>query len=276
MGFKGSNGIKALIAFRGCATILKKEELSYGDYLAEQKRNIVLGRKLPDYQRSCEGSRCYCANCAELREGQALPEAPEKAARESPLLLVHQEEGRADRSQATRNPRLKVRTIAFFSYARRDDDAVGGLLTKIREKLEIEIQVHAGEEDLEVFQDTDDIEPGDPWEQRLRDAIDNSAFFIPVLSPFYFSRPRCREELEIWLSNYKSSDERRRIIPIKFLSLPRVQTGQDRLRDVIDTLQYVDFTSFRNNRSLRGKLAQEISRLAARIVLVLSENSKDS
>jgi hypothetical protein len=40
----------------------------------------------------------------------------------------------------------------------------------------------------------------------------------------------------------------------------------DKLREQIDALQYVDFTSFRNNRSLRGKLPDEISKLAELLV----------
>jgi hypothetical protein len=70
--------------------------------------------------------------------------------------------------------------------------------------------------------------------------------------------------------NYKSADERRRIIPIKFLPLPQVDknTGKpaDKLRHQIDALQNVDFTSFRNNRILRGKLSNAISKLAELIV----------
>lgn len=165
-----------------------------------------------------------------------------------------------------------MRTIAFFSYARRDDSAVNGLLSSIRARLESEVQAYAGEDDLEVFQDTDDIEPGEAWETRLRDAIDTSAFFLPVLSPFYFNRPRCRQELGIWLSNYRSADERRRIIPIKFLPLASAaidsRTGRpvDKLRDQVDALQYEDFTGFRNNRSLRGALSLRISGLAELII----------
>jgi hypothetical protein len=40
----------------------------------------------------------------------------------------------------------------------------------------------------------------------------------------------------------------------------------DKLRAEIDALQYLDFTAFRNNVSLRGKLSKEISSLAQRIV----------
>lgn len=161
--------------------------------------------------------------------------------------------------------------VAFFSYARRDDDAVDGLLSRIREKLETEVQVHAGDEDLQVFQDTDNINPGDEWSKRLREAIDSSAYFIPVLTPFYFNRPRCREELEIWLTNYKTPVKRGRIIPIRFLPLTKVKVDDDgnpldKIRAEIDKLHYVDFTMYRNNRSLRGKLSKMISDLAALMV----------
>lgn len=133
------------------------------------------------------------------------------------------------------------------------------------------MQAYAGDDELEVFQDTDDIEPGDKWKQKLRDAIDGSAFFIPVLTPFYFSREHCRSELDIWLTNYRFPGKIRRIIPIKFLPLVKAEVNEngkpiDKLRAEIDALQYLDFTAFRNNVSLRGKLSKEISSLAQRIV----------
>lgn len=164
-----------------------------------------------------------------------------------------------------------MRTIAFFSYARRDDEASHQLLSKIRKKLETEVQVHAGDGDLEVFQDTDDLEPGDEWESKLRGAIDNSAFFIPVITPFYFNRPVCRRELEIWLANYKSEDERRRIIPIRFVGLSppkldKVGKPTDKLRAQIDAIQWIDFSEFRDNRNLRGKVSRKITELAKMIV----------
>jgi hypothetical protein len=165
-----------------------------------------------------------------------------------------------------------VTIIAFFSYARHDDKSANGLLSKIRQRLEIEIQAHAGDDELEVFQDMLDLAPGDVWREKLREAIDSSAFFIPIVTPFYFKRPACRRELEIWLSNYKSQDERRRIIPILFLPLPEAaidkKTGrpEDRLREQIDALQSLDFTGFRNNRGYRGTLGREISKLAQLIV----------
>lgn len=165
-----------------------------------------------------------------------------------------------------------MNTIAFFSYARHDDNAVGGLLSKIRANLEIEIRVRAGDEDLEVFQDTDDIEVGDTWESRLRDAIGNSAFFIPVITPFYFTRPACRRELETWLNNYRSEGERKKIIPIKFLPLVANKgngSPNDKLRKEIDRIQSLDFLQFRSNRTLRGNISTEISKLADRIVKLM-------
>jgi cobaltochelatase CobT len=164
-----------------------------------------------------------------------------------------------------------MRTIAFFSYARHDDVAVGGLLSKIRKKLETEIQIHAGDDELEVFQDSDDLKPGDEWERKLREAIDSSAFFIPVITPFYYKRPVCRRELEIWLANYKAEDERRRIIPVRFVGLPPTKVGkngkpEDALRAQIDAVQWIDFSKFRDKRDLRGNVSRKITEQAKMIV----------
>jgi TIR domain-containing protein len=161
-----------------------------------------------------------------------------------------------------------MRTVAFFSYARHDDGATNGLLSRIRLKFETEVRAFAGDDELEIFQDTDDIEPGDIWEQKLRDAIDESAFFIPVLTPYYFNRPACRRELEAWLTNYRTPNLRRRILPMDFVPLTRRSgngSPKDPLRVELDKLQHVNISKFRGYASVRGHLAAEISRLAQQI-----------
>jgi hypothetical protein len=161
-----------------------------------------------------------------------------------------------------------MKTVAFFSYARRDDQATNGLLSKIRAKLETEVRAFAGDEELEVFQDTDDIEPGDIWESKLRDAIDQSAFFLPVLTPYYFNRPACRREMETWLANYRTPHEAKCIIPIKFLPLTRPRgngSPKDELRIALERLQHIDFSKFRTYSGVRGQLTKDISTLAQRM-----------
>ncbi len=162
-----------------------------------------------------------------------------------------------------------MRTIAFFSYARNDDHAVNGLLTKIRVRLEVEVRVRIGDEDLEVFQDTDDIAVGENWENRLRQAIDSAAVFIPVITPFYFTRSGCRKEFEIWLSNYRTIDERERIIPIKFLPLTAKKgngSPNDRLRVEIEKIQYLDMQKYHSNMRISGGLKAAITKLAENIL----------
>ncbi|MBB4267837.1 toll/interleukin-1 receptor domain-containing protein [Roseospira visakhapatnamensis] len=167
-----------------------------------------------------------------------------------------------------------MNTVAFFSYSRHDDQAVDGLLSKIRSKLEVEVRVRSGDEDLQVFQDTDDIDMGDDWRSVLREAIDSSVVFIPVVTPFYFTRPACREELNIWLSNYRTPEERKRIIPIKFLPI-RTKSGNgaqnDNLRIELEKIQYLDFQPYRFNSTLRGKISKDISALADKILSLMPD-----
>ena len=68
----------------------------HGDYLAGQKRHVVLERQLPYDQRGSKGIGRNFPDGAELCKGQALSPANEKAEWQSPFLLVYQEEGRAD------------------------------------------------------------------------------------------------------------------------------------------------------------------------------------
>lgn len=156
---------------------------------------------------------------------------------------------------------------AFFSYSRHDDEASGGLLSKIRAKLETDVQSVTGDIDLTVFQDVDDIKVGDDWSAALRDAIDGAAYFVPILTPMYFSRPACRSELETWLSNYRTEEQRNRILPIRFIGLsnkPGAANGEraDILRTQLEKIQYADFIRFNRNSTLRGELGKQIFKLA--------------
>ena len=158
--------------------------------------------------------------------------------------------------------------IAFFSYARRDDQATNGLLSKIRTKLETEVRAFAGDYELEVFQDTDDIPPGEAWEDTLRDAIDQSVFFLPVLTPYYFNRPACRGEMGTWLLNYRKPSLRKRIIPLKFLPLTKASgngSPKDTLRIELEKLQHVDLSKYRTYTKVSGNLAKDVIALAQHI-----------
>ena len=54
-------------------------------------------------------------------------------------------------------------------------------------------------EPFEIFQDVDDIGIGEHWSGKLEQMLDQARFFIPIVTPSYFTSEACREELEKFL-----------------------------------------------------------------------------
>ncbi|WP_412168288.1 toll/interleukin-1 receptor domain-containing protein [Curtobacterium flaccumfaciens pv. flaccumfaciens] len=85
------------------------------------------------------------------------------------------------------------RAVGFLSYAHIDDEAEGGRVRRLAKRIQAEYQLLTGEE-LEVFVDRDDIRWGQQWQERIDGALQETTFFIPVLSNSYFASDACRKE----------------------------------------------------------------------------------
>src|SRR5580658_7509556 len=84
---------------------------------------------------------------------------------------------------------------AFWSYTRFDDEHERRKLTALRTRLEGEVRSQLGTA-FDIYQDTIDLAWGADWKQRLLTNIDETVFFIPVITPSYFTSNICRTELE--------------------------------------------------------------------------------
>ncbi|XP_039166929.1 disease resistance-like protein DSC1 [Eucalyptus grandis] len=67
---------------------------------------------------------------------------------------------------------------------------------------------------IRVFRDEDEIKVGDKIGKTILQAIDNSKFYIPIISQTYPDRKWCLIELERMMNNVSRSKDRKRIFPI--------------------------------------------------------------
>ena len=86
----------------------------------------------------------------------------------------------------------------FVSYARSDNrpfspGAEGWVSAVVRLLEEAAIEA---ESPMRIFFDTQEIESGDYWEQKLRDALRSSRVLVAFVSPAYFRSSFCRWEWE--------------------------------------------------------------------------------
>lgn len=120
---------------------------------------------------------------------------------------------------------------AFVSYAREDQDKVDRLCEGLRAR------------GVKPWLDRERIQPGEPWQVAIREAIVRGAFFIACFSKQYLARSEdsfLKEELALGAEQVRSiSSVRARFIPVRLdeCEIPNEYAGGD-IR--LHSLQWVD------------------------------------
>src|SRR3981081_371730 len=92
--------------------------------------------------------------------------------------------------------------VGFFSYSREDDKGSAGKLSGLRERIQEELCVQTGRSRREVrlWQDTAALAEGELWAKEIENAINQSVFFIPIVSPRAVRSKHCSKEFEMVLA----------------------------------------------------------------------------
>ncbi|MGI9494293.1 MAG: SUMF1/EgtB/PvdO family nonheme iron enzyme [Geminicoccaceae bacterium] len=165
---------------------------------------------------------------------------------------------------------------AFLSYTRFDDKFLNGGISALREALEQAVQARTGKP-FNIFQDVDDIKPGDAWQKKLDRAIQAAQLFIPILTPRFFESDFCKNEAQAFLDYEARAGRDDLVLPIYLIDTPKLDAAEQRAADEIASRlherQYADW------RPLRHKLRHEdtrprIDELAGAIALAIARNSQ--
>src|SRR6202035_1290767 len=92
--------------------------------------------------------------------------------------------------------------VGFFSYSREDDHGSRGALSALRDAIQSELSAQLGRShtDFRVWQDKAAIPLGTLWENQISDAINQSAFFVPIVTPRAMRSQHCTFEFESFLA----------------------------------------------------------------------------
>src|SRR5271169_1832639 len=88
--------------------------------------------------------------------------------------------------------------VGFLSYSRDDDRDSEGALSTLRRRIQSELRGQLGrsEKTLRLWQDAEAIPPGTLWESQIGGAIEQSVFFIPIITPRVINSEYCRVEFQ--------------------------------------------------------------------------------
>jgi CheY-like chemotaxis protein len=126
-----------------------------------------------------------------------------------------------------------LQPLAFLSYTRKDDEFFGGYITGFRKMLENAVHVVSGEETFRILQDIEGIVIGEVWKKKLVDVINESSFFVPMLSPLFFNSTPCMEEVKEFLAHERALHRDDLILPVYFLSSAKLEKEEVRDKDPI-------------------------------------------
>ena len=156
--------------------------------------------------------------------------------------------------------------IGFWSYARQDDEASQGRLSSLRSILMSELQQQYGRQPIRIFQDVGSIPPGAEWESKIRVAMQDSSFLIPIITPNFLQSRWCNEELSIFRerekvlkSSHPQLKEYRLIFPIHYVDSRDVDPYDPDILKELHKLQWFDFRAYRlkdyGQESVRERMA---------------------
>src|SRR5208283_526558 len=173
--------------------------------------------------------------------------------------------------QKRRSPQLANQDpMAFWSYTRFDDKHAHGKLTALREQLERELRSQLGTP-FAIFQDTEGLEWGERWKEKLVTSIGEALFFIPVVTPTYFGSQVCRTELEAFLQREQKLLYEELILPVYWISVDR---PGDELAGTLMSRNYVDFRELRFNNVGDPAVERKIAEIASQLIKRFNEFSE--
>jgi uncharacterized protein len=167
--------------------------------------------------------------------------------------------------------------IGFFSYSREDDEAFRGTLSGLRDGIyrELSAQLGRSKKTFRLWQDQEAIASGKLWETEIQRAINQSIFFIPIVTPRSINSRHCKFEFESFLAREKAINRSDLIFPILYISVAALENEakwrDDPVLSTIGRRQYVDWRPLRHLDVQTTAVREQIERLCRNIVEALNE-----
>ena len=164
--------------------------------------------------------------------------------------------------------------VGFWSYAHDDDKAESGAILRLAASIEHEYALLTGSS-LVLFVDRNSLKWGEEWRTRIDGALAQTTFFIPIITPRYFTRPECRRELLAFIGQAKSLGLDKLILPVLYVPTPGlVEDSDDEARSLVARTQYVDWTELRLVAEESTEYRRAINQTSSRLVEIADQVSE--
>ncbi|MGA7787904.1 MAG: toll/interleukin-1 receptor domain-containing protein, partial [Xanthobacteraceae bacterium] len=143
--------------------------------------------------------------------------------------------------------------VGFFSYSREDDQGSRGGLSELRDAIQTELSAQLGRSQLDfrIWQDKAAISLGTLWEKQIKQGIDQSVFFIPIVTPRALRSQNCALEFQSFLARESELGRDDLVFPILYIPVPALEDEklwrQDPVLNIVGTRQYLDWRELRHH-----------------------------
>jgi hypothetical protein len=142
----------------------------------------------------------------------------------------------------------------FWSYTSSDNTSSQGKISKLRTALSDELQQQIGRDPkVSIFEDSAEIAPGREWENRIRLAIENSSFLIPIITPGFLQSEWCCQEVNLFRHREKQLGRSDLIFPIHYVDTDYVTGENPAYCKDAEVLRFLRTRQWVNFRPLRKK-----------------------
>ena len=161
--------------------------------------------------------------------------------------------------------------VGFFSYSREDDEDSQGALSALRTRIQGELRGQLGRtaNTFRLWQDKEAIPSGTLWETEIKNAVGQSVFFIPIITPTVIASPYCKFELESFLAREAELCRDDLVFPILYIDVPSLRDSARRQNDPVLSLiarrQYKDWRQLRHQDVRTTDVSVAVERFCADI-----------
>ena len=161
--------------------------------------------------------------------------------------------------------------VGFFSYSRDDDEDSHGALSALRDRIQRELRGQLGRSTrtFRLWQDKEAIPSGTLWETEIKNAVAQSVFFIPIITPTVVQSHYCRFELEAFLEREAALDRADLVFPVLYIRVPGLEDEarqkSDPVLSIVGKRQYLDWREFRHHDVNSREVKETIERFCQNI-----------
>ncbi|WP_082951648.1 toll/interleukin-1 receptor domain-containing protein [Mycobacterium sp. 852002-51057_SCH5723018] len=154
----------------------------------------------------------------------------------------------------------------FWSYVHKDNDAEHGRILRLCDALKDEFGLLTAR-NLDLFTDRSGIAWGHKWRETIDNALNETTFFIAVVTPRYILSEECRRELLIFSQNVRAQGVPELLCPILYADVDGLdENSDDEVKAAIAKAQYEPFIDLRLVDEQSSEYRQAVNGLAVRLI----------